>query len=283
MKVYALVGPSGTGKSHRASLLAYQKGINYIIDDGLFIKKNTILAGISAKREKTRMAATKRAIFLDPEHASSVEEKLKEAQPDKILIVGISKHMIMRICERFNLPHPEEIIHIEDIATPQQIAQAMESREKENRHVVPLPTFAIEKHFPGLVIDSIRSFFLGKDTVPPPPKPMEQSIVRPLYSTLGNFFLSENVVEQIALYAAQKQEGVIKARKTSLYTSNSGMNINLDITLKYENQYIPDQLKGVQERVKDELERLTGSQVSSINVTARHLSSVHQHTAKKSG
>ncbi len=35
IKVYAFVGPSGTGKSYRAQMVAGEKGIEYIIDDGL--------------------------------------------------------------------------------------------------------------------------------------------------------------------------------------------------------------------------------------------------------
>ena len=34
MKVYGFVGPSGTGKSYRAQMVASEKGINFIIDDG---------------------------------------------------------------------------------------------------------------------------------------------------------------------------------------------------------------------------------------------------------
>ena len=33
MKTYAFVGPSGTGKSYRAQMVANEKGINYIIDE----------------------------------------------------------------------------------------------------------------------------------------------------------------------------------------------------------------------------------------------------------
>ena len=44
MEVYVLVGHSGTGKSHCAPLLAYQHRIEYLIDDGLLIKGNQILA-----------------------------------------------------------------------------------------------------------------------------------------------------------------------------------------------------------------------------------------------
>ena len=41
--VYAFVGPSGTGKSYRAGLVASEHGISYIIDDGLFIKENEMM------------------------------------------------------------------------------------------------------------------------------------------------------------------------------------------------------------------------------------------------
>ena len=43
MKVYAFVGPSGTGKSHRAQMVASEKKISYIIDDGLLIDENKII------------------------------------------------------------------------------------------------------------------------------------------------------------------------------------------------------------------------------------------------
>ncbi len=39
IKVYAFVGPSGTGKSYRAGLVASENGINYIIDDRIIYKR----------------------------------------------------------------------------------------------------------------------------------------------------------------------------------------------------------------------------------------------------
>ncbi|MCG4734992.1 ATP-binding protein, partial [Casaltella massiliensis] len=68
MKVYALVGESGSGKSYKALELAYEKNINYIIDDGILIFKNKIIAGISAKQASTKIQAVKRAIFHDENH-----------------------------------------------------------------------------------------------------------------------------------------------------------------------------------------------------------------------
>jgi ABC-type dipeptide/oligopeptide/nickel transport system ATPase component len=43
MDVIALVGPSGTGKSHRALMVARQNKADAIIDDGILIKDNKII------------------------------------------------------------------------------------------------------------------------------------------------------------------------------------------------------------------------------------------------
>ena len=130
MKVYALIGASGTGKSHRSTLLAYREGIEYIIDDGLLIRGNAILAGRSAKRENTKIGAAKRAVFFDQEHAEQVREKIKEIQPESILILGISRRMV-ELIPRGWVFLPQKYFDIESIATPQEISKALEIREKK--------------------------------------------------------------------------------------------------------------------------------------------------------
>ena len=77
MKTVALIGKSGTGKSYQALNLAKGKDINYIIDDGLFIAKNKILAGKSAKRQTTMVGAVKTALYTDEDHKSEVMAAIK--------------------------------------------------------------------------------------------------------------------------------------------------------------------------------------------------------------
>ena len=69
IKTYAFVGPSGTCKSYRAQMVANDKGINYIIDDGLLIKDNEVIAGVSAKKAATKIETVKKALFNNPEEA----------------------------------------------------------------------------------------------------------------------------------------------------------------------------------------------------------------------
>ena len=64
IKVYAFVGPSGTGKSYRAQMVASANNIHYIIDDGLLIDENEVLAGTSAKKAPTKIETVKNALFL---------------------------------------------------------------------------------------------------------------------------------------------------------------------------------------------------------------------------
>ena len=85
--VYALVGESGTGKSFRSKLLAAEHGISTIIDDGLLIQDEKIIAGHSAKREKTYIGAVRAALFDDKEHRDDIAKVLKKSRIKKILIL----------------------------------------------------------------------------------------------------------------------------------------------------------------------------------------------------
>lgn len=76
IKTYAFVGPSGTGKSYRAQMVASEREIKYIIDDGLLIKENEVIAGISAKKAATKIETVKKALFNNPEEAREIKKHL---------------------------------------------------------------------------------------------------------------------------------------------------------------------------------------------------------------
>ena len=67
IKVYAFVGPSGTGKSYRAQMVAGENDVHFIIDDGLLINDNRVIAGESAKKASTKIETVKKALFLHEE------------------------------------------------------------------------------------------------------------------------------------------------------------------------------------------------------------------------
>lgn len=96
MKVYALVGKSGTGKSYQAMNLCREKDIESIIDDGLYIYKTEAMGGMSAKREPTKVGAIKTALFSKDDHRDEVTKLIEDTNPQSILLLGTSDGMVRR-------------------------------------------------------------------------------------------------------------------------------------------------------------------------------------------
>ena len=101
LKTYAFVGPSGTGKSYRAQYVANESGIKYIIDDGLLIYGNRVIAGESAKKAPTKIATVRNALFEDPEQNKLVQKAIKKYKAIKKWVVDKVKVTNMKISEQY--------------------------------------------------------------------------------------------------------------------------------------------------------------------------------------
>ena len=145
IKVYAFVGPSGTGKSYRAQMVAGEKDTHFIIDDGLLINDNKVIAGKSAKKAVTKIETVKKALFLNEEEKKEIQKALKKYKVKSILILGTSDGMVEKIAENLNLPKISETIYITDVATEEEMKTARNIRVTEGKHVIPVPTFEIKK------------------------------------------------------------------------------------------------------------------------------------------
>ena len=157
-KVYAFVGPSGTGKSYRAQMVANENGISYIIDDGLLIKENNVIAGTSAKKAPTKIETVKRAIFVNEQEKQEMKKAIKKYKPEAILILGTSDGMVEKIAENLGLQKPAKTIYINEVATETEMQTAKTIRKTEGKHVIPVPTFEIKKDFSGYILDPLQIF-----------------------------------------------------------------------------------------------------------------------------
>lgn len=268
MKIYGLVGPSGTGKSYKASSLANERGILYIIDDGLFIKGSKVIAGTSAKREATMVAAVRRALFMDKAHALSVKEAIDKANPDAILILGTSVNMIHRIVDTLQLPSVDEIIRIEDISTNEEIQTARITRKEEGKHVIPVPTLEIRKDFSGYLLHPLRILrFTEKGRKV---EALEKTVMRPTYSYMGKFYIADLALESIAAHNAYKVPGVYKVIKSSAVSHVGGAVINIEITVCYGYK-IHEIMEQIQINIANDIVHLTGINILQVNVLARNI------------
>ena len=158
MKVIAVVGPSGTGKSYRSLIIAKENNADGIIDDGLLISQGKVIAGTSAKKEDTRIASVKHALFIPPKYASEMQQALKKSNIKTLMILGTSEGMAEKIAKRLEVGPVERFIHIEDVATEDEIAMANRMRLEDGKHVIPVPTFEIQKDFSGYFLHPLRRF-----------------------------------------------------------------------------------------------------------------------------
>ena len=270
MKCIGFIGPSGTGKSHHALVVAHDYNIDCIIDDGLLIYHNKIVVGHSAKEENNRMQAVRRAIFFYPDHAASVRQALAKIAPDQLLILGTSKHMIHRICEALHLPEASQFIHIEDVSSAAEIAKAREIRNKEGKHIIPVPTMELKSHYHGYLLDPIRSLLRGKGGKKE--GDVEQSVVRPVFSYYGKLVFSDDVLFAIVRHCLSQIKGIARVNRVKVAknyeTDHNGLAIILTITVYY-GESLKQLMRTIKDQVQHDIEYMTGMSVDVMKITVR--------------
>ena len=268
IKVYAFVGPSGTGKSYRAQMVANGNNIHYIIDDGLFINDNEIIAGESAKKAPTKIETVKKALFLQQEQKDEIRKAIEKYKPESILILGTSDGMVNKIAANIGLPPVEKIIYIEEIATPEEIQEARRSRVTEGKHVIPVPTFEIKKDFSGFILDPLQIFKIKSGNNKP--YISEKSIIRPTFSYLGNFTISDTVFRQIIEYVAQKEPNIYNVLRTRIDNQPEGPYVYIELSVEY-GENVRAVVENFKNKIIKELEKLTTMRVQTIKIVIKEM------------
>ncbi len=262
MRTFALVGKTGTGKSYHALELAREYGIESVIDDGLLISGNKILAGSSAKHEATKIASVKRAIFLDELQQTAVKDAMAKNNLDSVLILGTSEKMVHLIASRLELPPFERIFTIEEIATPKEIQTAGVMRNRYGKHIIPAPVFEVKKQFSGYFLKSLFTQNL---------KDSEKTVMRPTYSYMGSFRISPKVFSDICHYELSKIDKISDVIKVKSITSSNGcIQISVDVGLEFPCD-IPKTARVIQDTVAQKIEDSTSIVVEAVNVFVKYI------------
>ena len=268
MRVYAFVGPSGTGKSYRAQMVAGENNIEYIIDDGLLVNENEVVAGESAKKAPTKIETVKHAIFIDEKERKEMIKAIKKIKPEGILILGTSDGMVQKIAKNLGLPKIEKTIYIDEVATKDEMQTAKSIRITQGKHVIPVPTFEIKKDFSGYILDPLQIFKSKGDGKKP--YISEKSIIRPTFSYLGNFTISDTVFRQIVEYQAEKYDAIARIIRTRVENYGEGPYIYMEVALYYGFSIVKD-LNEFKEKCVKEIEKLTTMNVQKITVIAKSI------------
>ena len=266
IKVYSFVGPSGTGKSYRAQMVAKENNVKYIIDDGLLVSENNVVAGTSAKKAPTKVETVKKAIFINEKDRNEMRKAIRKYKPESILILGTSDGMIDKITENLGIPKPCKRIYIQDVATEAEIEEARRIRTTQGKHVIPVPTFEIKKDFSGYILDPLQIFkFKGKGN---DPYIAEKSIIRPTFSYMGKFTISDSVFRQMAEYLAKRSDAIHKVMRTRVESTPEGPIIYMEVSINFGFNILTA-LREFKDKIRKEIERLTTMSVKDITIVAK--------------
>lgn len=262
MELFALVGSSGTGKSYKAMNLIREYNIDYLIDDGILISQQKKIAGSSAKREKTKVGAVKRAIFFYDEYKEIMIETIKKENPKKLLIIGTSDKMVVQIAKNLDIEPIDKYIYIDDISTKKEIETALFHRAQYGKHVIPLPTLEIKDDFSGYFLSKLNIFsrvFGKKDIV------VEKSVVRPTFSFMGKYIISTRTLIEIIKQSIKVTNGVHKHTKIRVIKQECGLKLEIDIVVIYGYNVTRVGQKSIG-NIKKYLELMTQMNVVSIKL-----------------
>ena len=257
------------GKSHRALGVARQHQIKYIIDDGLLICGGAVVAGKSAKKESTRIGSVKTAVFTNDDHAFEVSRALKKDPDEKLLILGTSDNMVIKIAQRLGFPGVDEIIRIENISSPAEIQQALNTRKSQGKHVIPVPTLELKKDFSGFMLDPLN-MLKKHDNTGGLESVGEKSVVRPTFSYLGSYTISDVALYKLAEHVSLKNPAVCKFSRFRAEQKIDGISIDADVILYY-GYAIPKVFTQIREAISEEIEKWTTLNIHSITLTAKNL------------
>lgn len=268
MKVYALSGKSGTGKSFQAVNLCRKMNIESIIDDGLFIYRNKVISGISAKRQPTKIGAVRTALFTEDKLAEEAKAAIAKIKPRSILVLGTSDAMIFKITDRLELPRPEKIVYIEDITSEEEREIAHKQRSEMGQHVIPAPTFQIKRQFSGYFMSPMkifREFGSWRDNY-------EKSVVRPTYSYLGKYKISEKVMTDIVECIKDEGETVYEILKVIVTEKKEAAHEGIEIYIVTDLCYgenLPGAAEDFQRTVAEKIEEMTAFNVNRVDLEIR--------------
>ena len=261
IEVLAFVGAAGTGKSQRASQVARNNGVDFVIDDGLVVSRGQIMAGKSAKSEKNLVRAIRRALFEYTPHRLEVATFLMGHAPCKVMIIATSISMMEKIVLKLGLNSPERIIDITEVASHEEIHNALKERREKKQHVVPVSRTQIQRNFAGKLVSQLKDLFKSKDR-----QDDSRTVVKPPFSFDGRVTIEEEAILAMIRRLIVMGDHIRQVRELNLVPDGDLLNVNLTVDVKLGDQSALYIAKMLQKKLSVGLSFFTGIEVKKVNI-----------------
>ena len=169
--------------------------------------------------------------------------------------------------------HPIILIKmcIRDRSTPEEMQIAHEMRMKHGKHVIPVPTFEVKKQFSGYFVEPMVQFFKRKNHN----IAEEKTVMRPTYSYLGDYKISQRAIIDICTYEASRFASMYKLlRVKSSTTKGNRIVLDLELSLRYPCR-IEAEANRIAENIKNSIEEHTSINVKYVNICLLYTSINH--------
>ena len=98
----------------------------------------------------------------------------------------------------------------------------------------------------------------------------EKSIIRPTFSYMGNFTISDSVFRQIAEYQAEKMPEIYKVLRTRVQNYGEGPMIDMEVSVVY-GYNVAEGLMDFKKKIIKDIENLTAMNVVRLDVVAKNI------------
>ena len=122
-------------------------------------------------------------------------------------------------------------------------------------------------------MDSLRilNFKKSKDDDSKELEITEETIIRPTYSYLGKYVISDTAINSIILHVVKKIDGVSRVFKVNTLKFSDGMKLEIDIEVKYGYR-IPSLSTNIKNAVIYAVDNAAGINLFGININVKSIS-----------
>jgi uncharacterized alkaline shock family protein YloU len=182
--------------------------------------------------------------------------------------------MLEKICQNLWLNPPGRLIRIEDVSTEEERRKAIFVRATKGQHTIPVPSMEIKHEFSGYFSDPLNRLLRRREKHTAPemnPADNERTVVRPTFSTLGSYSISDEAIGDIARIILRRSvPGVSELLFFTVEKQSFGVVLSMELSLFYGFS-AQNVLREVQEKVGKGIEDFTSINIVLTNVKAKRL------------
>ena len=219
------------------------------------------------------MESVRQAIFTDATRSAVMRRALVETNPAALMILGTSDSMLSKICDNLWLNQPSMLINIEDVSTEEERQVARNTRMTEGMHTIPVPGMEVKHEFSGYFSDpfsKLRQRFDRERGVVPQVPDFERTVVRPTFSSLGSYSISDEALLDLIRIVLRSVPGIAKVESFKTEKRTYGIEVSLELALYYGFN-ARNALEQAQQQVGHAIEEFTSITIVGVNVRAGHL------------